>query len=231
MLFTRDLRVHDHPALDAAVRSGEPVVPLFVLDPGLLGRSANRQRFLMESLVDLDRSLARCGSGLIVREGDPVARVLDVVSGCGAQAVHLSSDVSRTAQRREGALRAALAAHGVDLVVHPGNAVVEPGEVVPPGKDMLGLHALPPRVGTGAATRRIGSASIDRDAVGHRSRSTARRRHRACRLDRSAPGARPRPVSTSGPTSQAAHRDTRRCATISPPTRPRACRRTCGSAT
>lgn len=139
VLFTRDLRLHDHPALDAAVRSGEPVVPLFVMDPGLLGRSANRRRFLIESLVDLDRSLVRRGSGLIVREGDPVARVLDVVSGCGAQGVHLSSDVSRTAQRREGALRAALAAHGVDLQVHPGNAVVEPGEVVPPGKDMYSV--------------------------------------------------------------------------------------------
>ncbi|MGZ8618844.1 MAG: deoxyribodipyrimidine photo-lyase, partial [Actinomycetota bacterium] len=45
VLFTRDLRVHDHPALRAAV-TDEAVLPLFVLDPRLHGRSPNRDRFL-----------------------------------------------------------------------------------------------------------------------------------------------------------------------------------------
>ena len=44
VLFTRDLRIHDHPALSAAAARGE-VVPLVVLDPGLLARSPNRARF------------------------------------------------------------------------------------------------------------------------------------------------------------------------------------------
>jgi deoxyribodipyrimidine photo-lyase len=139
VLFTRDLRLHDHPALDAAVRAGGSVVPLFVLDPDLLRRSPNRRRFLLESLVDLDRSLARRASRLVVREGDVVARTLDVVAEAGARAVHMSADVSRFAQRREARLREALAAHGVDLHVHPGGAVVEPGEVAPPGKEMYSV--------------------------------------------------------------------------------------------
>ena len=45
--FRRDLRVHDHPALAAACREHERVVPLFVLDPALLGgrfRSRGRAR-------------------------------------------------------------------------------------------------------------------------------------------------------------------------------------------
>jgi hypothetical protein len=37
VLFTRDLRVHDHPALAAAVDRAERVVPLFVLDDAVLG--------------------------------------------------------------------------------------------------------------------------------------------------------------------------------------------------
>ena len=139
MLFTRDLRVHDHPALDAAVRAGGSVVPLFVLDPDLLRRSPNRRRFLLESLVDLDRSLGRRGSRLVVREGDVVARTLDVVGEAGVDAVHVSADVSWLAQRREARLREALAAHGVDLHVHPGTYVVEPGEVAPPGKQMYSV--------------------------------------------------------------------------------------------
>ena len=70
VLFTRDLRVHDHPALTAAAGAGEDVVPLFVLEPQLLDRSANRAQFLMESLGDLDRSLASRGAGLVLREGE-----------------------------------------------------------------------------------------------------------------------------------------------------------------
>ena len=37
VLFTRDLRVHDHPALAEAAAVSERVVPLFVLDDSLLG--------------------------------------------------------------------------------------------------------------------------------------------------------------------------------------------------
>ena len=36
VLFTRDLRVHDNPTLAEAVRAADQVVPLFVLDEGIL---------------------------------------------------------------------------------------------------------------------------------------------------------------------------------------------------
>lgn len=35
LLFTRDLRVHDNPALAAALEAAETVLPLFVLDDGI----------------------------------------------------------------------------------------------------------------------------------------------------------------------------------------------------
>ncbi len=49
VLFTRDLRVHDHPALAEAARRARTVVPAFVVDDTLLGRArvgANRLAFL-----------------------------------------------------------------------------------------------------------------------------------------------------------------------------------------
>lgn len=33
--FKRDLRVHDHAALAAAVASGRPVLPLYIIEPEL----------------------------------------------------------------------------------------------------------------------------------------------------------------------------------------------------
>ncbi|MFD0175921.1 deoxyribodipyrimidine photo-lyase, partial [Streptomyces rochei] len=35
VLFTSDLRLHDHPPLHAALKAADEVVPLFVLDPGI----------------------------------------------------------------------------------------------------------------------------------------------------------------------------------------------------
>ena len=72
--FRRDLRVHDHPALRAALAGDERVVPVFCLDDRLLhGRHASgpRTQFLLECLADLDGSLRERGSGLVVRRGAP----------------------------------------------------------------------------------------------------------------------------------------------------------------
>ena len=79
VLFTRDLRLHDQPALAAAARDAERIVPAFVLDRALLaGRcgAPNRLSFLLDSLVDLDGSLRKRGARLVVRHGNAVAEAL-----------------------------------------------------------------------------------------------------------------------------------------------------------
>jgi deoxyribodipyrimidine photo-lyase len=51
MLFTRDLRLRDNPALDAAARRAQALVPLFVLDDRLVAAplaAPNRVRLLLE---------------------------------------------------------------------------------------------------------------------------------------------------------------------------------------
>jgi deoxyribodipyrimidine photo-lyase len=138
VLFTRDLRVHDHPALRAAL-ADDTLLPLFVLDPRLLGRSPNRDRFLVESLHDLDRSLVKRGGGLVIRRGDPVAETVSSAVEARADSVHVTADGSAYADRRERALGEALGQEGIALRVHPGNAVVEPGEVAPDGKPVYSV--------------------------------------------------------------------------------------------
>ena len=66
VLFTRDLRVHDQPALVEAVARADSVVPLFVFDERIAA-GPNRMRFLLESLADLRRSLRDLGGTLVVR--------------------------------------------------------------------------------------------------------------------------------------------------------------------
>lgn len=131
VLFTRDLRLHDNPALHAACDACERVVPLFVLDAAVLGTfgAPNRVAFLLESLADLDDSLRALGGALVVRRGDVAAEVARCASEVGARFVFLAEDVSSYAQRRERSLRDT----GLDVRVAPGLTVIPPGEVTPTG--------------------------------------------------------------------------------------------------
>ena len=129
--FRRDLRLHDHPALRAALDGHERVVPVFCLDPRLLhGRHASgpRTQFLLECLADLDAALNRRGSGLVLRQGPPERELLKLAETVQAEALHFSADVTPFARERGKRVHGALSAAGVQLHGHPGlNAIDEVG--------------------------------------------------------------------------------------------------------
>ena len=133
VLFTRDLRVHDNPALAAACANAEYVVPLYVLDPKLGRLSANRTRFLHQALADLQATLRGLGGDLVVRTGDPVAEAIEVARAVGAEGIGVAADVSLYARRREERLRAECEQHRIALRLFPGLAVVDPGALRPGG--------------------------------------------------------------------------------------------------
>ena len=77
--FRRDLRLRDHPALDAAADAG-PVCALFVLDDVLLKVDGGpRTAYLYRSLRALDEDLRSHGGRLTVKRGRPE----DVVPSAG----------------------------------------------------------------------------------------------------------------------------------------------------
>ncbi|HEU4356293.1 MAG TPA: deoxyribodipyrimidine photo-lyase [Actinomycetota bacterium] len=134
VLFTRDLRVHDHPTLTEAIRSSGEVVPLFVLDPALQLVSPNRSRLLVDGLHDLDRSLRERGGRLMLRHGDVAETTVAVARALRVDRVFVTADVSATARRRERRLAEGLATDGIELRVISGNAIVEPGDLAPVGR-------------------------------------------------------------------------------------------------
>lgn len=102
----RDLRLADNAALCAAMRSGS-VVPLFVLDPALTGRSARRSRrweFLTSGLTALASELEARGSRLIVRKGAPAREVARLAHELGGAPVFAEEDFTPYARRRDEAV-------------------------------------------------------------------------------------------------------------------------------
>jgi deoxyribodipyrimidine photo-lyase len=133
VVFTRDLRLHDNPALHQACARARQVVPLFVVDPALGTRSANRARFLAESLADLRTSLRERGADLVLRRGDPAAEVIRLAAEVQATAVYIADDVSHYATTRRRKLERECARHRIELTLTPGLTVVPPGELRPAG--------------------------------------------------------------------------------------------------
>lgn len=136
MVFTRDLRIHDNPALAAAWRESAPPLTLFVLDDGLLNMPrppTNRLKFLTDSLRDLDHSLRTLGGQLLVRRGDWNIEVLATAAEVGASTIHISNDHSSFASKRLGRLELNARRHGLQIQRHTGVSVVPPEILQPTG--------------------------------------------------------------------------------------------------
>ena len=120
----RDLRLHDHPALRAALDAGGPVTPVFCLDPALLnGRhaSGSRTQFMLECLADLDHSLRERGSRLVIRRGPPQRELPLLARRLRATSVHFSGDAGPFARRREAQVTQALREAGIEVCPAPGS--------------------------------------------------------------------------------------------------------------
>jgi deoxyribodipyrimidine photo-lyase len=143
--FRRDLRVADHPGLRAAADAG-PVVCLFVLDPGLLGRRHHqaplRLRFLRAGLEALSAELSSRGSRLVVREGPPEEVLPGVAAEAGASCVTFGREISPLGRARDERVRAALAAAGVESRETGGDLLAEPEDL--PGSSGAGYLVFTP---------------------------------------------------------------------------------------
>lgn len=117
----RDLRLHDNPALTAALAGNEGVLPVFILDEQLLAKPMeNRQSFLFAGLRALQEDLQRLGSGLIVRSGNPLHEIPRLAGESGAGSVVAEEDYSPYAVQRDTAVAKKVnlrLVHG--LGVHP----------------------------------------------------------------------------------------------------------------
>jgi deoxyribodipyrimidine photo-lyase len=126
--FRRDLRLHDHPPLRAALDAHERIVPVFVLEDRLLGTSPSRTAFLLDCLRELRASL---DGKLVVVRGKPERELPELAREHGAGAVYFASDVSPFARARDDRVAGALREAGVQPRRTPGNFVADIGKLKP----------------------------------------------------------------------------------------------------
>lgn len=93
--FRRDLRLNDNTALRAALETGLPIVPVYILSDWQNIHSwtgAPRQEFLCGALESLSKNLQAIGGRLIIRKGRADEELAKLSAETGAQEVYFNRD-------------------------------------------------------------------------------------------------------------------------------------------
>lgn len=125
----RDLRLTDNPALHAALTAGD-VIPVFIFDPAFSSQSPRRRSFLHEGLHVLDRELKKRNSYLVIRTGNPVDVLRQLIQETKADAIFAEEDFTPYARKRDTQIAKELPLkliHG-QTVHHPTNVLKQDGK-------------------------------------------------------------------------------------------------------
>ena len=127
--FRRDLRLHDHPAMLAAIRFGGPLIPIFIRDRSVdnLGTAAKWRLGL--AIDSFSKTLTANGSRLILRSGPASETLASLIRETGAKAVMWSRLYDPHSITRDKEIKSALRALGVFAESHHGHLLFEPWQI------------------------------------------------------------------------------------------------------
>ncbi len=130
--FRQDLRLTDHPALQAAIDRGQPIIPVFIHaadEEGSWRPGEASDWWLHHSLVSLSHDLIAHGSKLTLRRGNSLAALKTLVAETNAGAVFWNRRYEPAAIARDKVVKAELRNAGLSIESFNGQLLFEPWEV------------------------------------------------------------------------------------------------------
>ncbi|TRD22667.1 cryptochrome/photolyase family protein [Palleronia caenipelagi] len=125
----RDLRLTDHPALTAALESGRPILPVFILDELVeTYGAAPKWRFGL-GVGHYAERLEALGSRLILRRGKAAEVLRTLAEETGSDTVYWTRAYDPDAIARDKSVKAALTDAGLTAESHAGHVLFEPWTV------------------------------------------------------------------------------------------------------
>ncbi len=133
----RDLRLPDNAALYHALRSGRPVLPVFIFDKSILDaldeRRDRRVEFIYQEINRLRNELTAMGSALLVRYGTPLEVWTQLLTEYEIGEVFANRDYEAYATERDTAIGGLLREHGAGLELSKDQVIFEGDEVLTGG--------------------------------------------------------------------------------------------------
>ncbi len=132
--FRRDLRLFDNAGLYHALKSGHPVLPLFIFDSNILDELTSkdaRVQFIHQEVSRIKSFLEEeCGSSFIIRHGKPLAIFKEILEEYQVKAVFTNRDYEPYAQQRDKEIYALLKESGVEFKGFKDQVIFDKNEVV-----------------------------------------------------------------------------------------------------
>lgn len=135
--FRQDLRIDDNPMLASTSAAGGTVLPVYIHAPQEAGdwpAGGASQWWLHQALQSLQAELAQSGLPLILRLGDSLQQLSDIIQsladkGLNVTHVHSSRLYEPAAVARDERVQQALRAQGVEWVQHNASVLIEPEQL------------------------------------------------------------------------------------------------------
>ncbi|MGB0903857.1 MAG: deoxyribodipyrimidine photo-lyase, partial [Mangrovicoccus sp.] len=127
----RDLRLSDNPCLQAALATGQPVIPVVILDPLTEAQGAAPLWRWGLGLGHFTQSLDQIGGRLIFRRGEALAELQKLIAETGATTVMWSRLYAPDVNARDAEVKTALKEADITAQSHPGHLLFEPWTVKP----------------------------------------------------------------------------------------------------
>ena len=130
--FRQDLRLQHHPTFEAAKATGQPILPLYILDddtPAPWKMGAAQRWGLYHSLHALNKDLQAQGGNLILRRGSPSQILKNVLKESGAQSIYWSRCYEPFAIARDTELKKEFIEQGINIKSFNASLLFEPWEI------------------------------------------------------------------------------------------------------
>ena len=134
MWFRRDLRLIDNAALYHALKSNNPIVPVFIFDKNILDdledKKDRRVEFIRLALEDMQTVLEKMGSSLQVHYGAPEEVFNTLLEEYNIEKVFTNHDYEQYAIDRDIAITGILASYGATLHTFKDQVIFDKDEVL-----------------------------------------------------------------------------------------------------
>ncbi len=127
--FRKDLRIGDNSALKAAIEAGAPVIPLFIWSPDESGGwapGAASKWWLHQALKSLSESFKEVSGEFVLREGDSLGQLRDIIEKTGAKRVYWNRRYESPHRELDASIKRQLREDGIEVESFNSSLLNEP---------------------------------------------------------------------------------------------------------
>jgi len=131
--FRRDLRLDDNTALEEALRTGLPVLPVFILDTNITGELLHddaRVNFIYESLSSINSELSKKGHPILILKGEPIKVWQSLIDHYEIATVYTNTDYEPYATDRDSKVSKLLSLHKIKFLEFKDQVIFQRNEIL-----------------------------------------------------------------------------------------------------